>query len=250
MDLTECRNKLRTALTAKAQLIHTQSLDLEPFVLYSEEKWKFLLQELCAKDLLPKACTLAHFYELLLNALAKGSQSSMHDLSVDSLAESLAVSVGNASSGGSLDLSDASYKEVRQQLATAMLGWLTLLFDWCPTNETNRCSIRGASEVLTIPLEECDRPTGSFIRYHGVLPPPYSNNPNADEMLYLSILNFHCLTHIGRLRVEWTPLLSRHLLLNTTEMTLQIFCFPSVCLLALAQGEYDTFCQRYVSDLS
>lgn len=93
-------------------------------------------------------------------------------------------------------------------------------------------------------MENCSRPLSSFIRRFGLLPSPYSKDPWPENLLYLSTLNFHTLTHICRLQVEWVPHLSQHLVLDIPTKRLRLFKYPSICALALMGGDYSTLNER------
>ncbi len=95
-------------------------------------------------------------------------------------------------------------------------------------------------------MENRSRSTGMFIRHFGLMPQEYLEAPQADKLLYQSLLNFHSLTYVGCLNIVWTPHLSQHLALDMPTRSLYLFQYPSICVLALYGGDYQELAHRLV----
>jgi len=134
-----------------------------------------------------------------------------------------------------------------QQFTIAAVGWMTMLYSWQDNSAPGYCTVQGGDSLVPVKLhmENCSRSTGTFIRQFGLLTTrEYPAEP--DNILYLSMLNFHSLTHIGRLRIKWDPHISRHLLLDIPDGFLYLFKYPSICVLALQGGGYQELCNKSV----
>ncbi|OAG13534.1 hypothetical protein CC77DRAFT_665479 [Alternaria alternata] len=138
------------------------------------------------------------------------------------------------------------------QIAIAATSCLTSFFSWHRSPISGHYAVRGGTSPDTIHqhLENCSRSSGSFISHLGVLPTPYNKIPWPDDLIFLSNLNYHSLVHIGRLCVEWVSDISQHLqlVLSSTTKTLRLYKYPSLCVLALAGGDYQTFSNRIMQD--
>lgn len=143
-------------------------------------------------------------------------------------------------------LNERDFVNTIEHLVIAIIGWVTLLFSWHPTTQLNHCSVQGGPlpSPTLLHMENCSRSVGTFIRLFGLLPSKFTETPRADRLLYLSVLNFSCLTHVGRLRVQWVPHLTQHLVLDISTRTLQLFQYPSMCVLALCNGDYQKLSGR------
>jgi hypothetical protein len=210
------------------------------------------VQPLVACGVLPNGLTISTFYEMLARTFKKlvedhsGASVSMNSI-MEALVKDTELQVAKAkdTQKGNSECVDCLY-----QLAIAVTGCLTSFFSWYRSPIPKHYAVSGgtSSEATNQHLENCSRSSGSFIIHLGVLPTPYKKEPWPDDLLYLSLLNLHSLVHIGRLHIEWVPSISQHLqlVLHSHTKTLRLYKYPSLCVLALAGGDYQTFSSRYV----
>ncbi|CAK7240254.1 MAG: hypothetical protein STHCBS139747_001692 [Sporothrix thermara] len=78
----------------------------------------------------------------------------------------------------------------------------------------------------------------AFIDTYQCVPSAYNEGTDMDNQLYASLLNYHSLFHISGLKIEWVPRISEHLVLDAKKKTLCLFRYPSLCALALSNGNY------------
>jgi hypothetical protein len=184
---------------------------------------------------------VSDIYSLLFSTMSRLLEDSNPEtLTVDSLADSLK---------GQPEFAHLDLERVLTQTVVAALGWITMLFAWNPAPLMNHCSIRIGPPPLEPEnrhVENYKRFAGMFIRQFGLIPHEYREEPRAENILHRSLLNLHSLAIVGRLHIEWVPYISQHLVLDMHTRTLRIFQYPSMCLLALAGGDYQKLCRRFV----
>ncbi|EKJ76982.1 hypothetical protein FPSE_02857 [Fusarium pseudograminearum CS3096] len=122
-----------------------------------------------------------------------------------------------------------------QRMAIASIGWVSFLFNWKSPVVSNICTIEGGPSLKQSNphMEDCIRSINMFIRPWGLIPQICDKRALIDNLLYLSNLNFHSLTHIGRLNIK----------------TLHMFQYPSICLLALSNGNYQKIIHQILKGL-
>jgi hypothetical protein len=76
-------------------------------------------------------------------------------------------------------------------------------------------------------------------------PPVEARRDLYEDMLIASNLNFHTLSKIGHLKIEWVDALSLHLELHEPSSTLKLFAFPSFCaMLCVNSYSQETFLSK------
>ena len=138
--------------------------------------------------------------------------------------------------------------EACRQAAFYVLCWTSLLIR--PSSSTRRqCfDVVFPPEVIAMPssqsMDNSAILTSALIRgfCHMELIPGLEDNyrseehPNAD-LIYVSSMNYYMLHELGRVTIEWTTLLSCHLMFIESTRTLYLFCLPTtLALCCLGNG--------------
>lgn len=243
---------LKVILLANVASEKQTAIHLDPVLKHIEKEIELMVRTIPAVAQVPNSNSLnQRSTSNIFNTLSATVQKLVNDPStefptIDEVAKFLLAQ------GSDLQLSGSSAEERfnhLQQLAIAFLGWITLLFSWHRTVVKDHCCVQVGPALgqINLHLENCSRTIGMFIRLLGLIPTGSQDHSRQQSLLYLSILNFYSLSHIGRLRIEWVPHLSQHLVLDIPSRTLRLFRYPSICLLAIAGGDYQELNRRYVA---
>lgn len=242
------RRNLRTKLLAGCLAADLAIIHLDPMIAYVEEGMEMLLKTLlldcaAAQRISNELWNISSLYSLLFRVIQIIlDDSAASGVSVDDVTRSIIDQPPQQLNGATLPDSNI----IIQQISIAAIGWCTLLFSWTRSTLPKHCAIKGGSSVesVSLHLENCSRPVGSFIRLSAILPSMRPKEPQLENLLYLSMLNFYSLAHVGRLQIQWVPHLSEHLVLHIRTRTLQLFKYPSICILALIGGDYQILNNR------
>lgn len=138
-------------------------------------------------------------------------------------------------------------KKLNRQAVFTAAALLTAIVAPSPVmeNEFRIESTAHENAALSRPLETAARPIARMFATFGTFFPrpatQSTSNPSdsSNEHLYSSSLNYSCLRTIGKVNIQWTKVLSEHLLFNPHSRTLCVYSLPSFCALTILMEEND-----------
>ncbi|KAL8807447.1 MAG: hypothetical protein Q9200_004665 [Gallowayella weberi] len=180
---------------------------------------------------------LRRFVGMLVMVLKK---SKYRQISIDKVLYALRLSNGLPLTGD-----DELAPELRQGVFS-LLGLITMLYKIEDQAEVTELYISQPLNPTIYynrkPIEEAGTALGTLIRSFGKFVPILKEEeprsleewpPKEPEPLYLNInaVNAYALLKVAKIRIEWSDLLSEHLLFDRHLRTVKLFCFPTFCAL-------------------
>lgn len=174
---------------------------------------------------IPDPATLPAHYTLLTELHDVARELPDQDSpTIDGLAKLLSAKRGHP-------LQDSNIGDARQS-ALAMIGCLTMLFNWCSPPAINQLKVEALrSQELTLKpqpsIPGAQRTIGKLLGSYGHLLMNTEHSENG--VLHTSRLNYFTLRGIGRTKLKLVDHISSHLTFNQYTRELSVFAYPEYC---------------------
>jgi hypothetical protein len=142
--------------------------------------------------------------------------------------------------GSSLESLDDMDKLQSRQAMFCVLSWLSTLLQPSPSMVNGHFHVLSPSGAAGMPSSQsigaARRPIVALLRGFGQLLPNIDHaslgcEKSQSDLLYVSSFNFSSLQTVGKINIEWTSLISYHLMFQPSSRTLMLYRFPTVCAL-------------------